>query len=84
MRDRTSFSKPFIIDKTKFKAATPIRTPPTEIMVMTETNLVFLLDFRYLLAMKNSYDIKKLKMENEKLKISNQNSKLRFSFTFES
>jgi hypothetical protein len=57
MRERTSFSNPFIMERMKSRAVTPISTPPMEIRVMTETNLVFLFDFKYLLAMKNSYDI---------------------------
>jgi hypothetical protein len=56
IRERTSFSNPFIMERMKSKAVTPIRMPPIEIRVMTETNLVFRLERRYRLAMKNSYD----------------------------
>ena len=43
---RTSFSNPFIMDKTKIRAATPIKIPAMEIKVKMETNPVFLLEAR--------------------------------------
>jgi hypothetical protein len=51
------------MDRTKVKAATPIKTPTTDITVMIEINLDDFFDFRYLLAMKNSYDMATLECE---------------------
>jgi hypothetical protein len=46
MRVRISVSKPFIIDMTKIKAATPTTTPPIEKKLLTEINEPLSLDIR--------------------------------------
>jgi hypothetical protein len=52
-----SVSNPFITASTMIRAMTPRKTPAMEMVVIMEMKNCFLLAFKYLRPMKNSYGI---------------------------